>query len=177
MTCDSEKLVSVTMLAWSKDYFEALLRSHELFGNGLAAFVHEAPRSYYRCLLELKDYTALNEIRDVAHTSEAAWKQMLTDGGIHADAGVAGVSDELDLEGEPDAARGCVRAMHLALPLPAVVEEVKPQQFEFDCLGKRLLINLDGLSHQSGQRHVYASCPWKHWSCHKYHFLNSFPEQ
>ena len=134
MTCDAEKLVSVTMLAWSKDYFEALLRSHELFGNGLAAFVHDAPRSYYRCLLELKDYTALNEIRDVAHTSEAAWKQMLTDGGIHADAGVAGVSDELDLEGEPDAARGCVRAMHLALPLPAVVEEVCPSSLSSTAL-------------------------------------------
>ena len=61
---DSEKLVLVPMLRRSKDYFVALVRSPSLFDRGLLGISHYASANYYKCLLKLKEFTALNALTD-----------------------------------------------------------------------------------------------------------------
>ena len=75
------------------------------------------------------------------------------------------------------------KAKARAIPAGAIVERpavLEAMNFRFDCGEKSFLICLDGYSHQSGRRRVYAKCPIDgHIDCYWYTFLHQhrFPWQ
>ena len=174
-----ETLVNLPMLRRSKEYLQALIMTEAFFAKGLARFYHAGPQYYYLCLLNLPHFDEVNAIEDVSSVSNQHWKKSLKESSCsHL---VPALEDGPDDDGE---------ALAVVPVPPAVAVEPKaladdkarlfePMSFCFDCettTGIRsLTISLDGCSHQSGRRRIYADCIHEgHERCRHYLFLHKF---
>ena len=186
-----DRIVLNGMLGRSAKYFEALMMLNTCFRRGLTVFHHGASHYYYTCLIAIDDLTGLMQIENPSMVHDDVWKGILKAENPKAlmDA------EAVDQRGRDDGPEGLpalpaapkgkakAKAKARAIPAGAIVERpavLEAMNFRFDCGEKSFLICLDGYSHQSGRRRVYAKCPIDgHIDCYWYTFLHQhrFPWQ
>ena len=176
---DSELKVFLPNLTRSKLYFVALLSRRSLFERGLRSISQRGPHAYYQCCLALSAFDELNAIVNVDSTPNETFKALL----------VGRPTEALAIEDDDEdhaAIEDVVPLPPPRLPPPlAAAPRAGPgamtQRFVFPCPtatgATPLTIHLDGWSHQSGRRRVYAQCLHDgHDRCHHYKFLHHFDE-
>ena len=189
---DADRIVMNGMLGKSTKYFEALMMLNTCFRRGLATFHHGASHYYYVCIATIDDLSCLAEIENPSTVNDDFWKSILKAKNPKAlmDAEAVGQRSLEDgpegLPALPAAPKGKAkargRAKRKATPAlaGAIVERpavLEPMNFRFNCGEKSFAICLDGYSHQSGRRRVYAKCPIEgHTDCYWYTFLHKHDE-
>ena len=175
---DSERIFSLSMVSRSKSYLLALLAREGIYQRGLVAIHQAGPHAYYQVLLTTEDLSALNAIPDIATTPNETFVQMLKGDAGDAALAVADEGADTDLEGEAPAPAALVPLA----PVPAAAVAMPgAQTFVFPCHthegDKPLRVSVDGWSHQSGKRRVYADCVQPgHVKCRHYKFVHHFSE-
>ena len=100
-------IVSTQMLMRSRLYFDALLKSSDIFSRGLISFHHVATHAYYACILALDSFERVNAIADVPSEAAATWKAIAD---LRAVPGVDVVDEDNGLVAVQDG------VVHMALP-------------------------------------------------------------
>ena len=166
-------MVSMSMMLRPKKYLEALVMRGLLHTHkGLHQFYHGGSHYYYLCLISLTSLETLNNVEDVATTSNSSWKQLLKSGGEVAQQALA--DDEANLQDEQEANDADSFAM-VAAPvrptasMPAPKRAKKGDAKLLDAMtckfkvesqtGVRdVSIGIDGYSHQTKNRRAYSQC-------------------
>eukprot|EP00959_Pyramimonas_sp_CCMP1952_P315189 6597180-Pyramimonas_sp.AAC.1 len=155
----------------SAEYWHALMQSAHIFDKGVPAIMHDRPRSYYKCLLDLDAESLLELLRrpDIMLLKEADYVKVLRR--LAVDIKADAIADEglLPIEDAPSA----------DLPLVAVGHMAPKVHHEVIFLGTT--IHYDNWSQRSGERRAYIRCRSEAHKdhngiqCTKYSQLNQFP--
>ena len=172
-TMESERVVRHAMLTRSISYLQALASLDLIFMRKLVEFHHGGSEYYYKCLMELKDYSKLLAITgSPTIIADDVWKQILKKQNPHALCD--GAIDEADIgAGAAAPKRKRRKADALAVAVVADSALLEPMNWNFPCGTARVSVCWDGCSHQSGRRRCYAKCP-AHPACYCYTFIHQF---
>ena len=158
-----------------------LVQADGVWKAGLHAICHHGSHNYFKCVLSAVDVTIMNAIEDVPAVPDTVWAGLLK--GVPIPDCLAVADENHEAEDEVAAAAVPPHAIVVIPPIPVPPpRHLEPMSFSFECQTrtgpKQFNINLDGLSHSSGRRRVYAQCPHdNHVACHHYKFLAGFDQE